>query len=56
MQKFLLLLFPFAAFAQQPDYYEGIDFNQNGPQGVHHGQLGGDVRLDRNLFICIYTI
>ena len=30
MQKFLLLLFPFAAFAQQPDYYEGIDFKQNG--------------------------
>ncbi|MBW1617138.1 endonuclease [Empedobacter falsenii] len=30
MRKLLLLLFPFAAFAQQPAYYEGIDFKQNG--------------------------
>ncbi|MDM1524267.1 endonuclease [Empedobacter sp. 225-1] len=30
MRKYLLLLFPFALFAQIPDYYEGIDFKQNG--------------------------
>lgn len=30
MKKYLLLLFPLISFAQQPDYYEGIDFKQNG--------------------------
>lgn len=30
MRKLLLLLLPFISFAQQPDYYEGIDFKQNG--------------------------
>ncbi|WP_413532559.1 endonuclease [Empedobacter brevis] len=30
MRKFLLVLFPFAIFAQQPNYYEGINFKQNG--------------------------
>lgn len=30
MRKLLLLLLPFISFAQQPAYYEGIDFKQNG--------------------------
>jgi len=32
MKKFLLLFFPFLVFAQIPDYYDGIDFEQTGEE------------------------